>query len=250
MASDLHPSKPITVSIVSHGHLALIRPLLEQLDALSHRVIEKVVVTLNIHEPDLLAGLHLQSSLELIRNQTPKGFGANHNQAFQACSTPWFLVLNPDMHFDVEILQRLIGEAKTGSGLLTPRIQEPEKDAPEPHRALVTPFEILGRKRPGYQFPSHPAWIPGLFMLFRSVAYRQIKGFDERFFMYGEDVDICARLQLAGWALQAEDALVAVHDARRASHRSIKHFYWHASSLLQIWTSKPFWHFRAKVIGH
>ena len=48
---------PITVSIVSHGQLALVLPLLEQLDRFSRASTAKVVLTLNIPEPDLLAGL-------------------------------------------------------------------------------------------------------------------------------------------------------------------------------------------------
>jgi GT2 family glycosyltransferase len=88
-----------------------------------------------------------------------------------------------------------------------------------------------------------PAWIPGLFMLFRSDAYRQVEGFDERFFMYGEDFDICARLRLAGWKLQIAEQLQARHDARRASHRSKRHLYWHVTSLLKVWSSAAFWRY-------
>ena len=81
-------------------------------------------------------------------------------------------------------------------------------------------------------------------MLFRSEAYAAIKGFDERFFMYGEDFDICARIQLAGWQLQVGEDLVARHDAQRASHAKAKHLYWHVTSLLKVWLSATFWRYR------
>jgi GT2 family glycosyltransferase len=103
--------------------------------------------------------------------------------------------------------------------------------------------EILTRNRPGYVAPSQPAWIPGLFMLFRSATYAQIHGFDERFFMYGEDFDICARTQLAGWKLQVAEKLLARHEAQRASHASRRHLYWHVTSLLKVWTSGAFWRY-------
>jgi GT2 family glycosyltransferase len=81
-------------------------------------------------------------------------------------------------------------------------------------------------------------------MLFRSEAYRQIGGFDERFFMYGEDFDICARLRLAGWKLSIAEHLQARHDAQRASHSSKRHLYWHLTSLLKVWSSAAFWRYR------
>ena len=237
-------SKPITVSIVSHGQLALVLPLLEQLDRHSHAMVDKVVLTINIPEPDLLAGMAWRFPVERIVNSVPRGFGANHNQAFKQCRTPWFLVLNPDIRFDNDVLAPLVAHAAADSGLLTPRILEPGKAAPEQHRAIITPLEIVSRKRPDYTRPAVPAWIPGLFMLFRSEAYARIEGFDERFFMYGEDFDICARVRLAGWRLQVGEHLLALHDARRASHRSKRHLYWHLTSLLKVWLSSAFWRYR------
>ena len=237
------PHAPVTLSIVSHGQLALVRPLLEQLDRHSRDAIAKVVLTLNIPEADLLAGRQWGFAIERIENAAPLGFGANHNQAFARCDTPWFLVLNPDIRFDADVLAPMLAQAAPDAGLMTPRILEPGRPEPEPHRALLTPFEILGRKKPGYQPPAVPAWIPGLFMLFRSEAYRKIGGFDERFFMYGEDFDICARTRLAGWKLQVTEDLRARHDAQRASHRSKKYLYWHVTSLLKVWLSGAFWRY-------
>ena len=234
---------PITISIVSHGQLALVLPLLEQLDRYSRAVIDKVLLTLNIPEADLLAGRSWGFEVERIENASPKGFGANHNQAFERCGTEWFLVLNPDIRFDSDVLSPLLALAAPDAGLLTPRILEPGKTEPEPHRALLTPLEIVGRKKPGYVRPTVPAWIPGLFMLFRSEAYRQVGGFDEKFFMYGEDFDICARTRLAGWKLQVGENLLARHDAQRESHRSRKYLYWHVTSLLKVWLSGAFWRY-------
>lgn len=244
MPTSPYSSPAVTVSIVSHGQLELVRPLLEQLDRFSRALTAKVVLTLNIPEPDLLAGASWGFEIERIENAVPLGFGANHNQAFDRCATPWFLVLNPDIRFDRDVLAPLIAQAAPDSGLLTPRILEPGKSEPEQHRAIITPLEILRRRRPDYVRPLVPDWIPGLFMLFRSEAYRQVGGFDERFFMYGEDFDICARTRLAGWKLQVAEDLTALHDARRASRTSLRHLYWHVTSLLKVWLSRPFWRYR------
>lgn len=240
--TSIRQQQPVTVSIVSHGQLDMILPLLEQLDHFSAPLIDKVVLTHNLPEPDLLAGRRFSFELKRIHNSTPLGFGANNNQAFKHCSSAWFLVLNPDIRFDADALAPLIGLAAPRAGLLAPRILEPGKTEPEQHRRIITPLEILTRRRPGYPIPDAPDWIPGLFMLFRAQAYREIGGFDEqRYFMYGEDFDICARLQLASWQLQIGEALRVRHEAQRASRTSRRHLYWHVTSLLKLWTSGPFW---------
>ncbi len=241
---DAPQTKPVTVSIVSHGQLELIRPLLEQLDALSAAMVDKVVLTINIPEPDLLAGLRFRFPVERIENSVAKGFGANHNQAFNHCESDWFLVLNPDIRFDSDVLAPLVARAAPDAGLLAPRILEPGKETPEQHRRVITPLEILTRRRPGYPIPAVPDWIPGLFMMFRSSVYARIEGFDERYFMYGEDFDICARTQLAGWRLQIGEDLLTRHEAQRASRTSRRHLWWHVTSLLRLWCSEAFWRYR------
>ncbi|RYF70327.1 MAG: glycosyl transferase, partial [Comamonadaceae bacterium] len=89
------PRPPITVSIVSHGQLGLILPLLEQLSRHCAHVIARVVLTLNIPEPDLLAGRTWRIPLTRIDNARAQGFGANHNAAFAKDAalgaSDWFL---------------------------------------------------------------------------------------------------------------------------------------------------------------
>jgi GT2 family glycosyltransferase len=237
-------AKPVTASIVSHGQLALIMPLLDQLAAFSMATINKVVLTINIPETDLLGTRKFDFPLERIDNPKPKGFGANHNAAFHHCESDWFLVLNPDIRFDADVLAPLLAQATPDAGLLAPRIFELGKRLPEPHRALLTPLEILTRRRPDYRPPMQPTWVPGAFMLFRSNTYRQIGGFNSRYFMYGEDADICARMRLADWQLQVAENLRVCHNACRASHRNLKHLYWHLSSLARMWLDRSFWRYR------
>lgn len=235
----------VTVSIVSHGQLSLIGPLLAQIDRFSRQHVARVVLTINVPEPDLLAGAQWGFPLERLDNPAPLGFGANHNQAFARCRSPWFLVLNPDVRFDRDVIGDLLAVAGPRAGVLAPRVVEPGARAPLPHRRLLTPLEILERRRRGHAAPERPDWIAGLFMLFRKQAFHELGGFDaRRYFMYGEDFDICARLRLAGWEIQVDDAIQVEHLAQRASHRNWRHLNWHVSSLLKLWASPTFWHYR------
>lgn len=222
-------------------------PLLEQLDRYCAEVIEKVVVTVNIPEQELLDPAAYRFPVQRVINAKPCGFGANHNAAFKHCGSEWFLVLNPDIRLNGDVLHPLLMCVGADDGVATPRIIEPGSSqlGPQPHRALLTPLEILSRNRPGYYPPSKPDWIPGMFMLLRARAYRQIGGFNTRYFMYGEDFDLCARLRLAGWSICVAENMQVVHDARRASRSDKRHLIWHFASLLKVWASSAFWRYRA-----
>jgi N-acetylglucosaminyl-diphospho-decaprenol L-rhamnosyltransferase len=237
------PLPPLTVSIVSHGQWALVQPLLEQLEQWCSGTIAKVVLTLNIPE-----SLTLKDSwrfpIERIDNVRPKGFGANHNAAATRCRTPWFLILNPDIRLESDVLSPLLLKTSAEVGLVTPRIREPGSDTVEPYRALLTPLELIRRRHGGHRPPTAPAWIAGMFMLIRHEAFAQVRGFDERYFMYCEDFDLCARLRLAGWKLQAESSITVMHLAQRASRAALRPLLWHLSSFIKVWTSGTFWRYR------
>jgi GT2 family glycosyltransferase len=238
------PPRPVTVSVVSHGQWSLVHPLISQLAQFCGASIERLVLTLNLPETiDLPEDLPF--GVDVIRNHRPLGFGANHNQAFWLCTTPWFLVLNPDIRIDADVIASLLGVADKRTGLLAPRIYEPGRSEPEPYRALLTPLELFERRRRSHRPPVRPTWVAGMFMLLRADAYRQIGGFDERFHMYCEDADLCGRLQLASWGLHAVPDIRVLHLAQRASQASLRPLAWHLRSLLRLWMSPAFWRYRS-----
>lgn len=237
------PQPLVTVSIVSHGQWALIEPLLDQLNRWCGGVVAKVVLTVNIPE-SLSLNDSSRIQVERIDNAQPKGFGANHNTAFARCQTSWFLILNPDIRLQDDVISALLQKAEPKTGLLTPRIVEPGSAEPEPYRALLTPLELVRRRLRAHRPPVRPAWVAGMFMLLRREAYAQVGGFDERYFMYCEDFDLCARLRLGGWALEAEPSASVLHLAQRASQAELRPLLWHLGSFVKVWTSRAFWRYR------
>jgi GT2 family glycosyltransferase len=80
-------------------------------------------------------------------------------------------------------------------------------------------------------------WVAGFFMLFRSGVFERLGGFDERYFLYYEDVELCSRARLAGSKIVWMPGVKVVHDARRHSHRDAKFLYWHLRSIARFFAS-------------
>lgn len=76
-----------------------------------------------------------------------------------------------------------------------------------------------------------PDWVAGMFMLFPSAAFEAVGGFDENFYLYYEDVDICVRLRHLGYRVAVMRGASVVHNARRDSRRCLRFARWHAASM-------------------
>jgi GT2 family glycosyltransferase len=83
-----------------------------------------------------------------------------------------------------------------------------------------------------------------MFMLVRSQAFAEVQGFDEGFYLYCEDFDLCARLMLTGWTVDHHPDIHLRHMWQRKSMRSLFHFRNHLNSLARMWQSPVFWHYR------
>ncbi|MET4577866.1 glycosyltransferase family 2 protein [Ottowia thiooxydans] len=243
----------ITVSLISHGHGDDVLVLLGDLAALEEPGLRRVILTLNQPEPTLAAALSIsQLTFELIviKNEVPQGFGANHNQAFARDaalgSSELFVVLNPDVRFSgnpLDAMARRLSQLPT-AGAAYPRQLDGAGKSSDSERLLPTPARLLARylgaRRQEVSAGTEPDWVNAACLLVRREAYGQIGGFDERYHMYCEDVDFCLRMRLAGWELvRASDAVVE-HAGQRASHRNLKHLFWHVSSLCRLWGSTAY----------
>lgn len=233
----------LTLSIVSHGQGALIGALFADFRRLAVGGVE-VIITINVPEDEgFLVGAD-PAALTVIRNDAPKGFGANHNQAFARSSGEMFCVVNPDIRLpDASFisLREAFNEPQVGS--CAPLVIGPEGEMQDSARRFPTLARLarrvlLRRRRADYARDAlaEVDWTAGMFVMFRREAFAQVGGFDERYFMYLEDADICRRLQRAGWRTLFRPSSVVVHDARRASHRSLRHLRWHLRSTARFLT--------------
>lgn len=234
------PTSPIiTISVVSHGQAHLVNQLLQDLDRLYDGSFN-VIITFNIPENDIDFSV-FRFITQIVKNQTPRGFGANHNAAFRQCQTSFFCVINPDIHLKSNPFSALLACMRDENpAVATPAVLTPEGEAEDNVRHFPTFFGLVAKAlnlddgrytvNPGAA-PFAADWVGGMFMLFRATDFSAVGGFDEGFFLYYEDVDICTRLWKSGRRVVACPQASVVHDARRASRRNLRYMRWHLSSM-------------------
>jgi len=236
----------IHVSIVSHQQATLVTDLLSDLARFVQESDLHVTVLSNLPEPRPATPQSLAGRIEFLLNERPAGFAANHNRVFRGCDSPYFCVLNPDLRISENPFPALLDAFRNDAvAAAAPAAYGPDGTLQDNARALPSPLGIASKvlrpaRGPDYvvhDLVAHPDWIAGLFILFRAEAYRAVGGFDERYFLYYEDVDMCSRLRLAGWQIAWLPWVQVIHDARRHSHRDLRHFLRHLRSVTRFFCS-------------
>ena len=237
-----HPASPtLTLSVVSHGQGALVDQLLGDLAALADPPPLEVIVTRNIPEAHAYRNLAPRGrATTIIDNPAPLGFGHNHNQAFARSRGAWFCILNPDIRLPEDPFAALIACAERHrAAIVSPAVLGPDGGVEDHARSLPTLANLAwrrarrgaGSRRYRLGDPAFPVdWVAGMFMLTRRETYAALGGFDQRFFMYCEDIDLCRRAQAIDGGVWVCPATSVVHDARRESGRNWRHLRWHLAS--------------------
>ena len=189
--------------------------------------------------------------VRLVRNAENVGFGTGINQAIAACTADRVLVMNPDCQLSVGALAPLTAvlDADARCAVVAPRILNPDgtpqgnaRGDPDMLTGLFGRSSALRRVLPSLDVARRNViaasandesitvdWVSGACMLLRRDAFAAVGGFDERYFMYWEDADLCRRLRLRGYTIRYVPAACATHrvgqSSRTARAASIRAFH-------------------------
>lgn len=178
----------------------------------------------------------------VIANADNPGYGAAANQGIRAVSSPFVLLLNSDTLLEpgaLGVFEHYLDThpnvALVGPHLVFPDLRHQPSSYPPltPFNTLVLNTYLLDIVRliPGLRRryasvwrapPAGPvAWVKGAAMAIRRTAFGDVSGFDEDYFMYSEEVDLCHRLKAAGWEIHfsPETRVVHAEGASTSSHR-------------------------------
>ncbi len=243
----------ISISVVSHGQLDLVFELLTGLREYCSDLHLELILTLNQEEVLPFALDSFPYPIKLLANPVPLGFAANQNQAFRHANGRYFCVINPDIRFTSNPFTTLIACLEDSRvGVVAPAVVGAGGALEDSARRFPTPIVIL-QKFLGQKFKQdypldkeliYPDWVAGMFMVFTRRVFEQVAGFDKRYFLYYEDVDICARMRLLGYWTVVCPRVSVVHEAQRRSHRSLKYLHWHLRSMIRFFLSFAIWRMR------
>jgi N-acetylglucosaminyl-diphospho-decaprenol L-rhamnosyltransferase len=177
------------------------------------------------------------NGIQLDRNG---GFARGCNAGWRAGDGTYVLFLNPDARIDsasvaalVEVLDRepdvgaVAPRIANGHGELEysqrrfPRLRSTYAQALFLHRIFPrAPWvDELIRDRAAYERSGSPDWVSGAAILVRRTALEALGGWDDGFFMYAEDIDLCRRLRDAGWGIRFEPSALVVHEGGASAPR-------------------------------
>jgi GT2 family glycosyltransferase len=248
-------SSRVTASIVLYQHSAReMRPLFE---AIARDPALAAWTVVNNGGADHACALAASLGGRCLQPRRNLGYGAAHNLAWHELSSaeePFHVILNPDISLESGTLSELarIMAHLPETGLLMPRIVYPDGSEQRLCKLLPTPFDLFLRRFLGkfgsaffrnrfeqYELRSLDMSIPrevpclsGCFMFLRAAALKEVGLFDERYFMYMEDVDLCRRIG-SRYKTVFYPHISIVHGYTRGSYVSLRLMRYHVHSAMK-----------------
>ena len=193
----------------------------------------------------------VNDEIEYIFNKKNIGFAAGHNIIINQIKdkSKYHLILNPDVTFLPNVIPDLIDEINKHNdvGMIAPKVVFPNGEHQYSCRRYPTVIDLFARL---LKFPKktvergeykdidlsksfYPDFLQGCFQLFRTENFIEIGGFDERYFLYMEDVDICRKMDQIGKKKYYYPNVQIKHELRKGSSKNIQLFFTHLNSSIK-----------------
>ncbi len=177
------------------------------------------------------------------------GFGKANNLVIPLMNSKYHAIVNPDIRFDNDVLTELCRylDENPGTVMVTPKILYPDGREQCLPKRRPTFLYLLSRRTPFFKkkskeytmedteitAPTEIEFCTGCFSVIRSDVFKELGGFDDRFFMYFEDADLSMRAAKYGKVLFLPQYHV-IHEWERSSSKSLKYFMIHMSSMMKF----------------
>ncbi len=224
--------------------------------------IRKRLYLIDNSETDHLRKFYLSEEIIYIHTKNNLGFGKAHNLIMKELelNSNYHLILNPDTYFSADVLPLLLGKLNDDKsiGIIAPKILYANGDYQKSIRRFPRPQDFLLRRIPiiGFFFegvfkkanyldkdieqPMYVDTVSGCFQLFRTTVFTAVQGFDPRYFMYMEDLDICRKVHVLGFKIFYFPETIVYHHSEYGSKKNIKLFWVHIKSIIKYfvkWTT-------------
>ena len=219
MRPDISATPSVWVVVVTHNSQSQLSDFLTSLGMEHHRDAVKVVVV-DSGSSDLTYVEASQADLRLATENY--GYGTSINCAALATKSDWLLIMNPDARITRAQIQSLVDvAARDRVDILAPRLSDSTGDTGGHFASLPTPpwrhREIVASSADSHAETRDVASVQGSIMLIRRTTFELLGGFDEGYFLYFEEVDLCWRARQAGYSVRLTDQAVGRHAGEGSS---------------------------------
>jgi len=252
-------NKGVSVVLVNYNSGRLLRDALESiLGGEKKDNIEIIVIDNNSRDSSLEEARRLFPQVTYIINRKNFGFSKAVNQGLRTAKAEAVLLLNPDTAIGSKTLQEMADflDKSPRTGIIGPKLLNPDgtrqlscRSFPGIENAIFNRYSPLTRIFPGNKFSrkyllsrsedsqlKEVDWVSGACMMIKKFLLDEIGLFDENFFMYCEDIDICLRAKKAGWEVYYLPQTQAVHQIRNGKRRaSLKSIIDHHLSMYKFY---------------
>jgi len=231
------PKINLSICIVNWNSIEYITKCLDSVEAYSESLQIEVIVVDN-HSSDNSVEVLEQDypEVQLIKNDENHGFGRASNQAIYKSRGKYILILNPDIRLVEPCFKDMIKviEEKQDAGCVSCRLINQNGKFQDNYfysfpnayneffREGLFLDKIIRKSNP--ELNNLPVtklhWATGACMLFKNEVLKKLKGFDEQFFMYSEDIDLCYRLQSIGYHVYGLNTHKMYHHLGAASAKN------------------------------
>lgn len=230
----------LSVIIVTYQSSNVLPRLLDSLERQDVPAEEYDLIVVDNDSSDASAGIieGRFPQARLIKNAENRGFAAAANQGAQLATGKYLLFLNPDTVLEEDFLRSSIRflDANPDVGVFGPQLVslngEAQSDCwrspswPVLLAEVFLPYRLalpLVTSRPGGT--TSVQGVSGACMMTGREVFVKVGGFDERFFMYYEDLDYCRRVEAGGYRVMHLHDLVTVHLGASSSHKDLDTFF-------------------------
>lgn len=230
-------SPDIAIQIVNYKTKAFLEPLLESVakDVAGSSLAVEINILDNASGDDLTEiGKRWQKhNVHIYTSDKNRGFGGGHNLLANKTKAHYLLLLNPDLIFiEPQTVQRLLDtHQQSNADVVGPRLLTPKKRTAAQLAALSQSqlkqqpwdhgtYNIFTRYRSKHTL-TEVAWVSGAVFLIERDTFENVGGFDEKFFLYYEEIDLCHRLQGQGKRTVYDPTIQVLHYSGGATGRGI-----------------------------
>lgn len=257
----------ITIAVVAYVNYEEVIELVKSIEMHTDKKITKKIFIIdnssdktdNSQKAQLVDSIGVYEDVEYVNINDNLGFGKGHNSIIPLLNSKYHAIVNPDIVLQEDSFSKIIEFMDTSSaGLCIPHMVDEHGTRLDVYRRELTVFDVFVRFFCSNHFKRRQRWhtmqssnydkpfrVPfgqGSFLVIRTELFKEISGFDERFFMYLEDADLCKRVNEISEVVYFPGTTV-IHKWERGSHKNLKLFKMHMKSMFKYFSK---WGFKLK----